>query len=61
MVFEGWKVWLIIKGEKTPLCEMDYDKFVTLLPDDIKLRYDAERFYLRGLTDEAIRQLATKN
>ena len=61
MVFEGWKVWLIIKGEKTPLCEMDYDKFVTLLPDDIKLRYDAERFYLRGLTEEEVRQLATKN
>ena len=52
------KEWLIVLGiedEKEPLCEMEYSKFLSLIPEDKKSKYDGSHFLLAEMTEEEIR------
>ncbi len=54
------KEWLIcigIEGEKEPLCEMEYSKFLSLLPESKKSKYDGSHFLLAEMSEEEIRKL----
>ena len=36
-----WLILLGVEGEKEPLCEMEYSKFLSLIPENKKSKYDA--------------------
>lgn len=55
-----WVILIGIQGEKTPLCEMEYSKFLEILPDDKISKFDGGRFLLAELTEEEIRTIAEK-
>lgn len=54
----NWRIVLVIEHQKEPLCEMDYDKFLNLIPAEKKIRYDANHFLLSELTEHELRTLA---
>ena len=55
---EDWRVFLVIDGEKKPLCEVEYTKFLDLIPEHKKTKYDASRFLMAALTEEELRTIA---
>ena len=55
-----WLVLLGIEGEKEPLCEMEYSKFLSLLPENKKSKYDGNHFLLAEMTEEEIRAFCTQ-
>lgn len=55
-----WLIWLGIEGEDQPLCEVEYAKFLNLVPEDKKSKYDGNHFLLAELTEEEVRTLATR-
>lgn len=57
---EEWLICLGIEGETEPLCEMEYSKFLSLIPEYKKSKYDGSRFLLSEMTEEEIRKLATQ-
>lgn len=52
-----WLICIGIKGEKEPLGQMEYDKFLSFIPENKKSKYDGNRFLLDALTEEEIRHL----
>ena len=46
-----------MKGEKEPLCEMEYSKFLSLIPENKKSKYDGSHFLLAEMSEEEIRKL----
>ena len=52
-----WLIWLGIEGEKEPLCEMEYSKFLSLIPESKKSKYDGSHFLLAEMSEEEIRGL----
>ena len=52
-----WLIWLGMEGEKEPLCEMEYSKFLSLLPESKKSKYDGSHFLLAEMSEEEIRKL----
>ena len=52
-----WLIWLGIEGEKEPLCEMEYSKFLSLIPESKKSKYDGSHFLLAEMSEEEIRKL----
>ena len=50
-----WLIWLGIEGEKEPLCEMEYSKFLSLIPESKKTKYDGSHFLLAEMSEEEIR------
>ena len=52
-----WLIWLGIEGEKEPLCEMEYSKFMSLIPESKKSKYDGSHFLLAEMSEEEIRKL----
>ena len=52
-----WLIWLGMKGEKEPLCEMEYSKFLSLIPENKKSKYDGSHFLLAEMSEEEIRKL----
>ena len=55
---QKWFIWLGIDGEKEPLCEMEYARFLELLPENKKSKYDGNHFLLAEMTEEEIRALS---
>ena len=55
-----WLIWLGIEGEKEPLCEMEYSKFLSLIPEIKKSKYDGNHFLLAEMSEEEIRMLANQ-
>lgn len=55
---EKWVVMLGIRGEKSPLCEMEYSEFLKLLPENKICRYDGDKFLLSELTEEETKAIA---
>lgn len=53
-----WMILLGIKGDDEPLCEMEYSKFLSIIPDSKKLRYDGDHFLLSELTEDEIRNIS---
>ena len=53
-----WLILLGIEGEKEPLCEMEYSKFLSLIPEDKKSKYDGNHFLLSALTEEELKALS---
>lgn len=52
-----WLIWLGIEGENEPLCEMEYSKFMSLIPEGKKSKYDGSHFILAEMSEEEIRKL----
>ena len=50
-----WLILLGVEGEKEPLCEMEYSKFLSLIPENKKSKYDGNHFLLNEMTEEEIR------
>ena len=50
-----WLILLGVEGEKEPLCEMEYSKFLSLIPENKKSKYDGNHFLLAEMTEEEIR------
>jgi len=50
-----WLILLGVEGEKEPLCEMEYSKFLSLIPENKKSKYDGNHFLLDEMTEEEIR------
>ncbi len=55
-----WLILLGIEGEAEPLCEMEYSKFLSLIPDNKKSKYDGNHFLLAEMTEEEIRTFCTQ-
>ena len=53
-----WLICLGIEGEKEPLCEMEYNKFLSLIPENKKSKYDGSHFLLAEMTEEEIRGIS---
>ncbi len=52
-----WLIWLGIEGETEPLCEMEYSKFLSLISENKKSKYDGSHFLLAEMSEEEIRAL----
>ena len=52
-----WLILLGIEGEKEPLSEIEYSKFLGLIPESKKTKYDGSHFLLAEMSEEEIRQL----
>ena len=50
-----WLILLGVEGKKEPLCEMEYSKFLSLIPENKKSKYDGNHFLLDEMTEEEIR------
>ena len=50
-----WLILLGVEGENEPLCEMEYSKFLSLIPENKKSKYDGSHFLLDEMTEEEIR------
>jgi len=50
-----WLILLGVEGEKEPLCEMEYSKFLSLIPENKKSKYDGNHFLLDEMTEEEMR------
>ena len=55
-----WVILLGIEGEDEPLCEMEYSKFLSIIPDNKKSRYDGNHFLLSELTEDEIRNISAQ-
>lgn len=55
-----WIICLGIEGEKEPLCEMEYSKFLSLLSENKKSKYDGSHFLLAEMSEEEIRAFANQ-
>ena len=55
-----WFILIGIEGEKEPLCEMAYSKFLSLIPENKKSKYDGSHFLLAEMTEEEIRAFCTQ-
>ena len=55
-----WLIWLGIEGEKEPLCEMEYSKFLSLIPESKKRKYDGNHFLLAEMSEEEMRAFVTQ-
>ena len=55
---EQWMILLSIEGADEPLCEMEYSKFLSLIADSKKSRYDGHCFLLSELTEEELRKIS---
>lgn len=55
---KNWLILLGLESEKEPLCEMEYSRFLSLIPENKKSRYDGNHFLLSELTEEEIKALA---
>lgn len=55
---KDWRICLGLEGETEPLCEMEYFKFLDLIPKNKQTRYDGGHFLLSELTEEEIRAIA---
>ena len=55
-----WLILLGIEGEAEPLCEMEYSKFLSLIPENKKSKYDGNHFLLAEMTEEEIRTFCTQ-
>lgn len=53
-----WVVLLGIRGEKNPLCEMDYSALLQKLPKEKMSRFDGKHFLLAELTQEKTKNIA---
>ena len=53
-----WLILLGVDGEKEPLCEMEYSRFLSLIPFHKKSKYDGNHFLLTEMTEEEIRLLS---
>ena len=53
-----WRVALVIEDQPCVLCEIDYDTFLSRIPEDHKSRYDETHFLLSELTEAEVRNLA---
>lgn len=53
-----WRIILVIEGQKEILCEMDYEKFLSLIPEDQKVRYDGAHFLLTEMSEAEVRRLS---
>jgi len=50
-----WLILLGVEGENEPLCEMEYSKFLSLIPENKKSKYDGNHFLLDEMTEEEMR------
>ena len=57
---QEWLILLGVDGEKEPLCEMEYSKFLSLIPENKKSKYDGNHFLLAEITEEEIRTFCTQ-
>ena len=57
---QKWLIMLGIEGEKEPLCEMEYSKFLSLIPEEKKSKYDGGHFLLSEYTEEELRALSIR-
>ena len=57
---QNWLIWLGIAGENEPLCEMEYSRFLSLIPEHKKSKYDGNHFLLSEMTEEEIRALSNQ-
>ena len=57
---EKWMIGFYIEEKKELLCEMEYDKFLSIIPNDKRQKYDGGRFLLSELTEEEIMALSQK-
>ena len=57
---EKWMICLGIEGEKAPLCEIEYSKFLSIIPENKKSKYDGNHFLISEFTEEEIRVLAAQ-
>ncbi len=55
-----WLILLGIEGEAGPFCEMEYSKFLSLIPENKKSKYDGSHFLLAEMTEEEIRTFCTQ-
>lgn len=55
---DHWYVYMVLSDSKEPLGEVEYSKFLSLLPKSKITRYDAERFLLDELTEEEMKEIA---
>jgi hypothetical protein len=55
-----WFICLYIKERKEPVCEMEYSKFLRLIPESKKSQYDDDRFLLAEMTEEEIRGFSVR-
>ncbi len=55
-----WLIWLGIEGKNEPICEMEYSKFLSLIPESKKSKYDGNHFLLAEMSEEEIRNLCTQ-
>jgi hypothetical protein len=57
---DHWYVFMVLKDSNEPLGEIEYNKFLSLLPKSKITRYDAEHFLLDELTEEEMKAIAGK-
>lgn len=57
---KDWRIMLVIRGEKTPLYQMPYSKFLSIIPDNKKTKYDAGHFLLSEMSEEEIYALSAQ-
>ena len=57
---KNWFILLGLEDEKAPICEMEYEKFLTLIPENKKSKFDGSRFHLSELTEEEIKAICAK-
>ena len=55
---EKWVVLVGIRGEREPLCEMEYSVLLKKLPENKISRFDGDNFLLAELTQEEIKNIA---
>ena len=55
-----WYILLGIDGEKDPICEMDYSKYLSIIPESKKNKYDGSHFLLAEMTEEEIRSFSNQ-
>ena len=57
---DKWLICLAIEKEEEPLCEMEYSKFLSIIPESKKSKYDGGHFLLNEMTEEELRALACR-
>jgi len=54
-----WRIILALESEEECLCEMEYEKFLHLIPENKKSDYDANHFLLAAMNENELRDLST--
>ena len=57
---DQWRIVLGIEGETESLCEMEYSKFLSRIPNSKMTRYDGEHFLLAELTEDELKKISTQ-